>query len=152
MCRGKTLWRQPSRPPSQALFHDIAFSFLLAFLPLLVLLLLLRVVDADGELAGLGAVLVLDQEGVLARVSRGDGGDCDAGKLAVLVLERVALARYQRLVVPRPAHLGRRLAPHIAGQVQGLKRTRGLQGFNVCRANLDDTEFRGKRRSKSMRQ
>lgn len=61
----------------------------LVFLPLL-MILLLWVVDADGELAGFRAVLVLDQEGVLARVSRGDGGNCDAGKLPVLELELVA--------------------------------------------------------------
>lgn len=129
MCRGKMLWRWTSR--SSSLCHFITLHHPLAFL-LLLDLLLLRVVDADGELAGLRAVLVLDQEGVFARVRRGDGSDCDAGKLPVLELEFVAFVRHQLLVVLYPAHLRYGLAPHIASQVQGLKRKRGSQKGLMC--------------------
>lgn len=125
MCRGKMLWRKPSR--LSFLLYFITLHHTLAFL-----LLLLWVVHADGELSSLFSVLVLHQEGIFARVSCGDGGDCDAGKLAVLELELVALIRQQLLVVLRPAHLRYGLAPDISSQVQGLQRQRGMQGFSVC--------------------
>lgn len=137
------LWRQPSR--SSFLLYFITPHHPLALLPLLVLVF--RVVDADSELACLCAVLVLDQEGIFARVRRGDGGDCDAGKLAALELEFVAFVRYQLLVVFHPAYLRHGLAPDIASQVQGLKRKRGLQGLDVGHTKLDSTELRRKRSS-----
>lgn len=88
---------------------------------LLLALFFLGVVHADGKRAGLRPVLVLDQEGVLAGVSLGDGGDGDAGELAVLVRELVAVVAQQLLVVLCPADLGHGVAPHVSSQVQGLK-------------------------------
>lgn len=88
---------------------------------LLLALLLLGVVHADGECTGFLPVLVLDQEGVLARVGLGDGGDGDAGELAVLVRELVVVVAQQLLLVLRPADLGHGVAPHVSSQVQGLK-------------------------------
>lgn len=123
MCRGKMLWRWPSR--SSFLLYFITLHHPLAFL--LLLLLLLWVVDADGEHASFCAVLVLDHEGILSGVCCCDSSDCDAGKLAVLELEFVVLVGHQFLVILRPAHLRRGLAPDIACQVQGLKRKRGLE-------------------------
>ena len=114
------LWRKPGR--SSFLLYFITQHHPLAFL----LLFLLWVVHADGELSGLFAVLVLDQEGVFARVSRGDSGDCDAGEFAGLELEFVALVGHQLFVVLRPADLRYGLAPDVASQVQGLKGKRGL--------------------------
>lgn len=89
------------------LCHPLVFLLLLA-------LLFLWVVHADGELAGLCAILVLHHKGVFARVSRGDGGDCDTGELVVLKLEFVVVVRYQHLFVLRPGHLRYRLAPNVA--------------------------------------
>lgn len=88
---------------------------------LLLALLLLGVVHADGERAGLRPVLVLDQEGVLARVGLGDGGDGDAGELAVLVRELVVVVAQQLLLVLRPADLWHGVTPHVSGQVQRLQ-------------------------------
>lgn len=94
---------------------------------LLLLVLVIWVVNADGELTSLCAVFVLDQESVFARVSCGDGGDCDAGKLSVLELEFVAVVRYQLLVILYPGYLRYGLAPDIASQVQGLKGRRKVK-------------------------
>lgn len=88
---------------------------------LLLALLLLGIVHADGKRAGLHPVLVLDQEGVLAGIGLGDCGDGDAGELAVLVRELVALVAQQLFLVLRPADLGHGVAPHVSSQVQGLK-------------------------------
>lgn len=130
--------------------HLSCLTFITPLHPLaLLLLLFLWVVDADGELASLCAVLVLDQEGVFTRVRRGDTGNCDAGKLPGLELEFVAVIGHQLLVVLRPAHLRHRLAPDIASQVQGLKKEReGCRWITVCHIKLNSTGFRGKRNSK----
>lgn len=101
--------------------HPLVFLLLLA-------LLFLWVVHADSELAGLCAILVLHHKGVFARVSRGDGGDCDTGELVVLELEFVVVVRYQLLFVLRPGHLRYRLAPNVASQVQGLTSKYKLAG------------------------
>lgn len=103
------------------LCHPLVFLLLLA-------LLFLWVVHADSELAGLCAILVLHHKGVFARVSRGDGGDCDTGELVVLELEFVVVVRYQLLFVLRPGHLRYRLAPNVASQVQGLTSKYKLAG------------------------
>lgn len=102
--------------PPPGLFCHISLSLLL-FLALL----LLRVVHADGERASLRAILVLDQEGVLAGVSLANGGDGDTGELAVLIGELVVVIGHQFLVVLRPADLRHGVTPHISSQVQGLK-------------------------------
>lgn len=111
------------KPLFQAVLSGPAGSFCCMSLSLLLLLalLLLGVVHADGERAGLRPVLVLDQEGVLAGVGLGDGGDGDAGELAVLVRELVVVIAQQLLLVLRPADLGLGVAPHVSSQVQGLK-------------------------------
>lgn len=141
-CRGKMLWRQPSRLSS--LLHFTTLHNPLVFL-LLLCLLVLWVVDADGELASLCAVLVLDQESVFARVSPGDRGDYDAGKLSLLKLEFVAVVRQQLLVILRPGHLRCGITPDIASQVEGLKRTIKLcLAFDVRHTKLNTSEFSGK--------
>lgn len=110
-------------------------------------LLFLWVIHADGELAGFCAVLVLDQQGVFARVRRGDGSDCDAGKLAVLELEVVVVVAHQHLFVLRPAHLRYGIAPHVASQVQGLEFEKKKNvskrnfGSKIC-ASVHNKEFR----------
>lgn len=87
---------------------------------MLKVVVILWVVHADRKQAGLRSVLVAHHQGVLARVGSADGSDGDAGVLAVLELEHVALVAHQLSIVLGPAHLGRGVAPHVAGQVKRL--------------------------------
>lgn len=110
---------------SSSLRHFITCRHLLAFLLLLVFLLL-WVVHTDSELSSLCAVLVLDQEGVFARVRLSDGSDCDAGELPMLKLEVVVVIAHQLLVILSPAHLRHGVSPHVSSQIQGLRRKGGM--------------------------
>lgn len=92
------------------------------------LLLLLRFiiwyVDTDSKRSCLCAVLVLHQQGIFPRVGCGNSRDGDAGKLAMLKLQCVVLITHQRFFVLHPADLGNRITPHVASEVEGLKRER----------------------------
>lgn len=107
---------------------------------LLLALLFLWVVHADSKRAGLCPVLVLDQEGVLAGVGLSDGGDGDAGKLAVLIRELVVVVAHQLLVVLCPADLGHGVTPHVSSQVQGLKTENIGSDKEACCHDDDDGE------------
>lgn len=123
-----------SPPPGP--FHHISLSLLL-----LLALLFLWVVHADSKRAGLRPVLVLDQEGILAGVSLSDGGDGDAGKLAMLIRELVVLIAHQLLVVLCPADLRHGVTPHVSSQVQGLKTENiGSAEEACCHDDGDDGE------------
>lgn len=89
---------------------------------LLFLCFVLWDVDADSKLSCLCAVLVLHQQGVFPRVSCADSSDGDAGKLAVLELQCVALITHKRFVILNPADLRNRITPYIASEVQRLKK------------------------------
>lgn len=95
-------------------------------LPLCVSLLLLLCfilwdVDTDGKLCRLSAILVLHQQGVFARVDGCNSSDGDAGKLAVLKLQRVVIVRQQRFIILHPADLGNWITPDVASEVERLK-------------------------------
>lgn len=77
-------------------------------------------VDADGDLDELAAVLVPHVDAVLAGVFGGDFVDDEAGELAAVKRDPGVLGGGDFLLVLEPGDLGGRLAPHGAGQAQGL--------------------------------
>jgi len=84
-------------------------------------------VDADGDLHELAAVLVPHVDAVLAGVVGRDFGDHQAGELAALEGDLGVLGGGHLLLVLEPGDLGGRLAPHGAGQAQGLRREESNQ-------------------------
>lgn len=87
--------------------------------------LLAVLVDADGDLDELAAVLVSYVDAVLAGVFGSDFGDHHAGELAAFKRDLSVLAGGHLLLVLEPGDLWGRLAPHGAGQAQGLERVTG---------------------------
>lgn len=84
--------------------------------------LLSVLVDADGDLDELAAVLVPYVDAVLAGVVGSDFVDDEAGELAAVERDLGVLGAGDLLLVLEPADLGGRLAPHGAGQAQRLER------------------------------
>lgn len=91
-------------------------------------------VDADGDLDELAAVLVADVDAVLARVVGGDFVDDEAGELAAVEHDLGVLGGGDLLLVLEPGDLRGRLAPHGAGQAQRLQRVQS-QFKLKCRHN-----------------
>lgn len=81
--------------------------------------LLPTLVDADGHVGRLRAVLVAHKDAVLAGVLHGDVIDGDAAALGLLGDDELALVE-DLPVVPQPEDLWGRLAIDEAGQAQGL--------------------------------
>lgn len=79
-------------------------------------------VDADGDLDKLAAVLVPHVDAVLPGVFRGDFVDDNAGELAAVERDLGVFAGGDFLLVLEPGDLRGRLAPHGAGQAQGLEK------------------------------
>ena len=78
-------------------------------------------VDAHGDLHELAAVLVPHVDAVLAGVFGGHLVDDEAGELAAVKRDLGVLRGGDFLLVLEPGDLGGRLAPHGAGQAQGLR-------------------------------
>lgn len=79
-------------------------------------------VDADGDLDELAAILVADVDAVLAGVFRTDFVDDQAGELATIEHDLGVFGGSDFLFVLEPGNLRGRLAPHGAGQAQRLQR------------------------------
>lgn len=86
--------------------------------------LLPALVDADGHVGRLRAVLVAHEDAVLAGVLHGDFVDGDAAALGLLGDDELALVE-DLPVVPQPEDLRCRLAVDEAGQAQRLDGGRG---------------------------
>lgn len=82
--------------------------------------LLAVLVDADGDLDELAAVLVPHVDAVLAGVIGSDFVDDEAGELTAFKRDLGVLGGGDFLLILEPGDLGSRLAPHGAGQAQGL--------------------------------
>lgn len=91
-------------------------------------------VDADGDLHELAAVLVPHVDAVLAGVIRSDFGDDEAGELPPVKRDLGVLGGGHLLLVLEPGDLGSRLAPHGAGQAQGLGGSRVRSKTNQSRS------------------
>lgn len=98
-------------------------------------------VDADGDLDELTAVLVPYIDAVLARVVRSDFVDDKAGELATVKRDLGVLVRGDFLLILEPADLRGRLAPHSAGQAQRLQKVESqlmskcIQNIGLCTVN-----------------
>lgn len=84
-------------------------------------------VDADGDLHKLTAVLVPHVDAVLAGVLGSDFVDEEAGELTALECDLGVLVGGDFLLVLEPGDLGGRLPPHGAGQAQRLDGVRLTQ-------------------------
>ncbi len=84
--------------------------------------LLAVLVDADGDLDELAAVLVPHVDAVLARVFWSDFVDDKAGELAAVERDLGVLGGGHFLLILEPGDLWGRLAPHGAGKAQRLER------------------------------
>lgn len=91
--------------------------------------LLALLVDTDRDLDKLAAVLVADVDAVLAGVFGSDFVDDEAGELTALKGDFGVLAGGHFLLVLEPGDLRGGLAPHSAGQAQGLAK---VKGQNKC--------------------
>lgn len=87
-------------------------------------------VDADGDLHELAAVLVPHVDAVLARVLGRDLVDDHAGKLATVKCDPGVLVGDNLLLVLEPGDLRSRLATHCAGQAQGLREEKNKPHVN----------------------
>lgn len=94
--------------------------------------LLAVLVDADGDLDELAAVLVADVDAVLARVFGSDFGDDEAGELAAVEHDLGVLGGGDFLLVLEPGDLRGRIAPHGAGQAQRLQRVESQLKSKYC--------------------
>lgn len=79
-------------------------------------------VDADGNLDKLTAILVPHVDAVLPGVFGGDFVYDEAGKLSAVKRDPGVFGGGDFLLVLEPGDLRGRLAPHGAGQAQGLRR------------------------------
>lgn len=86
--------------------------------------LLAMLVDADGDLDELAAVLVADVDAVFAGVFRTDFVDDQAGELATIEHDLGVFGGSDFLFVLEPGNLRGGLAPHSAGQAQRLQKVR----------------------------
>lgn len=80
-------------------------------------------VDADSDFHELTTVLVPYVDAVLSGVFGGDFVNDEAGKLATVKRDPGVLSGSDFLLVLEPGDLRSRLAPHGAGEAQGLERT-----------------------------
>lgn len=100
--------------------------------------LLAVLVDADGDLDELAAVLVPHVDAVLAGVFGSDFVDDEAGELPAVEHDLGVLVGGDFLLVLEPCDLGSRLAPHSAGQAQGLDKVeRQVKSEFIHRAILN---------------
>lgn len=80
-------------------------------------------VDANSDFHKLTTILVPYIDAVLSGVFGGDFVNDEAGKLATVKRDPGVLSGSDFLLVLEPGDLRSRLAPHGAGEAQGLERT-----------------------------